>query len=656
MSVLEGLAVFAVFVAGLAVLALAIRVTRLRLAWLGWCVVAAALVTLAASGVRRPIVSEADVRDRPVEEVHDGYVSSSACQGCHPDQYRSWHRSYHRTMTQVATAETVVAPFDGREVIARGFVYRPYRQDDELWIEMDDPYWQSTGTPPRVRHRVVMTTGSHHEQDYWFAIGPGRAIAHMPLVYRIPEQRWLPNGSTFMQPPPPAVPPRPEVGGWNRNCIQCHATHGRPRFDWPRDVDTRVGELGIACEACHGPGQEHVARNRDPTRRYRLHLEEDQPDTTIVNPARLPHDRASEVCGQCHMLSTVLGAHSHPEWNLHGAAYRPGDRLSDSREIVRPALAGDAVTERMAAGNERFLEDRFWPDGMVRVSGREMQGLLETPCFQKGELGCLSCHVLHPPGQSDAGLDRWADDQLADGMDGDRACLECHGELAAEPSAHTHHAADSEGSRCYNCHMPHTTYGLLKAIRSHQIDSPSVRVELATGRPNACNLCHLDRSLQWTAETLSAWYGQPEIELPPRDGTTAWGPLRLLTDDAGTRALVAWSAGWQPAWEASVGGDDGGRWLVPYLGQLLDDPYEAVRFIAARSLGAIDTELAPGYDFLGSPDHRRALARQLVEGWQSTGAADRMRALVLTDDGHVDRTRFAALLAERDDRRVELRE
>src|SRR5262245_29451348 len=32
-----------------------------------------------------------------------GYASSDACRGCHPEEHESWHRTFHRTMTQVAT-------------------------------------------------------------------------------------------------------------------------------------------------------------------------------------------------------------------------------------------------------------------------------------------------------------------------------------------------------------------------------------------------------------------------------------------------------------------------------------------------------------------------------------------------------------------------
>src|SRR4029434_5840314 len=110
-------------------------------------------------------------------------------------------------------------------------------------------------------------------------------------------------------------------------------------------------------------------------------------------------------------------------------------------------------------------------------------------------------------------------DQLAERMDSNLACLQCHTKINV--SQHTHHRTDSSGSSCYNCHMPHTVYGLMKAIRSHQIDSPNAANSLKTGRPNACNLCHLDKTLDWTARKLSEWYGQPAVDLSPEHQTHA---------------------------------------------------------------------------------------------------------------------------------------
>jgi hypothetical protein len=46
--------------------------------------------------------------DRPIEVAHEGYVGSSRCQACHPAEYATWHRSYHRTMTQPANVHTLL--------------------------------------------------------------------------------------------------------------------------------------------------------------------------------------------------------------------------------------------------------------------------------------------------------------------------------------------------------------------------------------------------------------------------------------------------------------------------------------------------------------------------------------------------------------------
>ena len=37
----------------------------------------------------------------------------------------------------------------------------------------------------------------------------------------------------------------------------------------------------------------------------------------------------------------------------------------------------------LLADDAGFVRDSFWADGMVRVSGREYNGLIESPCFKK---------------------------------------------------------------------------------------------------------------------------------------------------------------------------------------------------------------------------------------------------------------------------------
>ncbi|MDQ3414515.1 MAG: hypothetical protein M3480_06005, partial [Verrucomicrobiota bacterium] len=46
--------------------------------------------------------------NRPIMAQQENYVTSNSCRSCHPGNYASWHTSFHRTMTQVATPATLI--------------------------------------------------------------------------------------------------------------------------------------------------------------------------------------------------------------------------------------------------------------------------------------------------------------------------------------------------------------------------------------------------------------------------------------------------------------------------------------------------------------------------------------------------------------------
>jgi hypothetical protein len=201
--------------------------------------------------------------------------------------------------------------------------------------------------------------------------------------------------------------------------------------------------------------------------------------------------------------------------------------------------------------------------------------------------------------------------------------------------------------------MPHTTYGLLKASRSHEIGSPRVITSgPGSTRPNACNLCHLDRPLAWSAEHLARWYGHDTPPLSDDDRRIAAGARWALTGDAGVRALVAWAMSWPPARETA-----GTHWQVPYLLELVEDPYGAVRVIAARSLAkSADLERA-GFDPLASPAARAAAVRTLRDRWAEEAPAQVTADATLLDaQGRVLAAELARLRAARDDRPLNLAE
>ena len=541
-------------------------------------------------------------------------------------------------MTQIVTPETVVAPFDNVEVKSRGRTYRFERRGDEFWVQAADADWTTfvpgstptkPGSPPMVSARVLMSTGSHHMQEYWIANPDPRVptMIQIPFAYHFDDKRWIPMEDIFLQPDERHTGPK----HWNNTCIQCHSTAGSPGFDQRTGtVSTKVAEFGIACEACHGPGAEHIRFHNNPLNRYALHLREG-PDPTIVNPARCSPEVSSQICGQCH---STFGPVDPEQFMAHGSPYRAGDDLEETREILR-------YDDRPEAELEKHF---YWTDGTCRVGGDEYLGLIASGCHQRGEMSCLSCHSMH---------NSEPNDQLKEGMESNQACLQCHEAYAEDIPAHTHHAAGSPGSQCYNCHMPHISFALFTAMRSHRVDSPDVEVLSQTGRPTACNLCHLDKTLKWSAEHLSQWYGAPEVQFDEEDGETAASLLWLLRGDAAQRAIAAWHMGWAPALEAS-----GPGWQAPFLAQVLKDPYALVRYVAGKSLQRLPAFKDFEYDFIGSADARKEATQRALRRWTRDGTLDASHEspLLIDSSGQLRQTEIDRLLGQREDRAVRIME
>lgn len=626
--------------------------------------IAVGLVVLAVPFFGFPTArkAEAQANNRPLEHHADGYVGSDACRSCHRHQHETWHDSYHRTMTQAASDASIIGDFNNVQLRGVDLDTRLFKKDGKHFAELLQRNPTSSGT-----YEVVMTTGSHHRQAYWLGSKGDPRLMMLPYMYVKAEGRWIPRHSGYVN--SMCLQARPEIGvlerdfnRWQAVCINCHATHGTPRPENDEAkarrgtaAEVQVAELGISCEACHGPGGEHVRANSSPARRYALHLN-GEPDPTIVNPARLPHDRASEICGQCHGVSINRDDAAQRRWVHHGHTYRPGDTLGNDpiKAFIRGPREKNAP-ERLDDWKASMEDGSFWADGMYRASGREFNGLVESPCFERGTMSCMSCHRMHQAKDDARPRLDWADDQLGFEMDGNKACLQCHEKFGSADALakHTHHAAGSSGSLCYNCHMPLTTYGITKAIRSHQISSPSVKASLDTGRPNACNQCHLDKTLQWVADSLKSRYGIASPPLAEDDKRVAASVNWILKGDAGQRAILAWSYGWDDARAAS-----GPHWQAPFLAQLLDDRYDAVRLVAWRSLKKSEGFRDFAYDFVGSQEHRRESARrarQLWEGLPKSGVKF-PRGALMDERGTLIESEFRRLWERRDDRPMSINE
>lgn len=253
----------------------------------------------------------------------------------------------------------------------------------------------------------------------------------------------------------------------------------------------------------------------------------------------------------------------------------------------------------------------YWADGRPRWFGNEAFGLWQSACFLKGHVTCVICHS----NDHDVNFDR----SLRLRSDTNALCAKCHTEIARNVSAHTHHAPTSTGSSCVECHMPTTVISIKARMRDHSMSIPAPENTMRHGIPNACNLCHKEKGLEWARLQMNKWYGEnagqkfirrADAFTQARDGDPAAIPLllKILSDDSEAQLLRANAAG--------------------YLGSFPNDPsaYDAL----VRSLSDPEPLLRSTSALAIRPRaaQRETIAPQIVSLLADGAATARMSAVI----------------------------
>jgi predicted CXXCH cytochrome family protein len=482
-------------------------------------------------------------------------------------------------MTQQASPQSVQGDFSG---VALDYFGVPARMERGAGGEYVVRYG-GEGFPER-RFVVQKTVGSRRYQQYVAAMGD--ELVRLPVAFDLESRRWFHmNGAFLTQDPAPPVQPdhasasqadyERHLTRWNDNCIFCHNVHPNPGRRG-EGFESQVAELGVACEACHGPGEEHSRRNQNPLRRFTLHLG-DQADPTIVNPARLSPERAADVCGRCHG-QRITDDIEH--FLREGDRFVPGEDLA----LYSAPLWHDTTLR----GETGVFAPRFWSDGTPRLTAYEYQGLLQSPCYQRGDLTCTSCHGMHegdPRGQ------------LREAKRGAAMCTDCHRELQASAAQVKHARHGASPPSCTACHMPPIVYGVLSTHPSHRIEVPDPARAEGHARPDACTLCHTDRTRRWAIlerarlfadEPVGPPVGQAQRDAPPEP---PWSEVEraLFAGDPIERSVAAQALG-----QRLSSHDEARRARASalLLEALEHDPYPVVRRFAARSLSRLQPHQA----------------------------------------------------------------
>ncbi|XXF79301.1 tetratricopeptide repeat protein [Myxococcaceae bacterium GXIMD 01537] len=352
---------------------------------------------------------------------------------------------------------------------------------------------------------------------------------------------------------------------WNYMCAECHSTNLRKNYDAQnKRFDTTWSEINVSCEACHGPGANHVAwakRTGDwekwsGTKGLALALDERRgvawkfsPDTQTAqrNPPR-SSDRELEVCARCHS--------------------RRGRFWED--DTLGQSLLN---THRVAL----LTPDLYYPDGQMKDEVFNHGSFLQSKMHAKG-VSCSDCHEPHG-GELRA--------------PGGGVCLQCHLSTQYDSPRHHFHPAESKGSDCVACHAPSTTYMVVDPRHDHSFRIPRPDLSVALGVPNACTQCHRDESAQWAAKQVQAWYGKT-----PVGHQRFAAALHAGDDDAeGARELLV--ALVKDAEQPNIArasamarlGDRLNQSAVDAIAALLSDPDPMLRSTAARALDALPSEL-----------------------------------------------------------------
>ncbi len=425
-----------------------------------WPALAIAVVALSLFSVVTP---------RTATAAGASYVGNAACSGCHEQATAEWAGSHHDLAMQEATPETVLGDFSNATFDYFGVTTTFSQEGDTFFIKTDNAAGELETYP------VAYVFGVEPLQQYLLPMDGGRlqalSIAWDSRPANEGGQRWY---HLYPDENVPAGDPLHWTGGffnWNTSCAECHSTDVEKRYDAVNDrFDTHYEQIDVGCEACHGPGSEHVALADSGTLSpaqtgFEMSLKARgtwqwaEGADIAQRSERLTSNHQIDSCARCHARRGTLGE------------YHPGKPLLDTHRL--------AIVE----------EPLYWPDGQIREEVYVYGSFIQSKMHQAG-VACTNCHNPHS-------------NQLV--AEGNGVCAQCHLASTYDNPTHHRHQIAAAGSACVDCHMPSQLYMGVDSRRDHSMRIPRPDLSMSTGAPNACNQCHSDQSADWAYSALADW-------------------------------------------------------------------------------------------------------------------------------------------------------
>ncbi|MEW7989770.1 MAG: multiheme c-type cytochrome [Candidatus Thiodiazotropha sp.] len=425
------------------------------------------------------------------------YSGSLSCESCHQTEFAAWSDSHHSWAWRKPEPTNVLGDFNNAEFQHAGFTYSFITENNEFYIIADNEEGDAE------KYSVASVAGIAPLQQYLVETGNGHLQA-LDVAWDTESKRWY---HLYPEEDTTAGNGMHWTGAyknWNSRCAECHATDYRKNYDPLKKIyNSKQAEIGVGCEACHGPGEAHLSWANSPEV-FSIGSWMGT-DTKGLTAAYLKNNAASEInlCAGCHSRREPIGANSPAPGSLYDDHYRL-------------ALLRDGL---------------YFSDGQIHDEVYVYGSFLQSKMHEKG-VKCSNCHDTHSYRLK---------------AEGNALCTQCHNPTGNtlfpslknkdyDSPAHHFHKIGSEGAECKQCHMPERYFMIVDGRRDHSFRIPRPDLTEKLGMPNACNSCHKDKSPPWAISEITKRY--PEGELNTRHFAEIFSAADMKLDKQAVNQLI----------------------------------------------------------------------------------------------------------------------
>jgi tetratricopeptide (TPR) repeat protein len=426
------------------------------------------------------------------KEIPDShFLGDHNCKECHAEEFKEWKGSHHDKAMQIADSTTVLANFNGEVFESKEMTSRFFKKDGEYYVNTQGPEGEYQD------YKIIYTFGITPLQQYIVEF-PNGHYQCLSTAWDVLEKKWFNLYPDYIVDPSEWLHWTKGALNWNNMCSDCHSTNVRQNYDYKTDsYNTKYAIINVNCEACHGPGKQHV---EDVERLGDNYTDSGTFEMTLnTKPKELV-----DQCARCHMRREQFSE----SFNFEGTLY--------------DHYFTQVIDERL-----------YHPDGQILDEVYVYGSFIQSKMYQNN-VTCYNCHNSH---------------SLKLRFEGNQLCAQCHLPGQYDTPEHHFHEVNSEGASCIDCHMTGKYYMVNDFRRDHSFRVPRPDLSLKYGTPNACSGCHDDKDDKWAWEEFKKQYGEVDSlhfsdKLAPgitRQPNAHLGLLELI-DDSKTPDIARASA------------------------------------------------------------------------------------------------------------------